>query len=555
MRRRLASLYLRVLHEPTRAAEHARSLLERGDATEETLELASELLDHPSVAPAMAEVLATTYARLGDPKAEAKALAVEIKSSRPPRREVARKRLSEIRFRVFGDNRGALDLIEPLVASDPSTDDVRRLYIEIAESVGNAVRAAETLRRSVRAVKDVAARERVGFDIGSLYLREGEVARARSAFLDVVLQNGSAPETVEAARRLLDMEGLSGDAGVLGAALDVIARHAHESGDREEAASRLLTLHGSRPQRESRVVAAYEALSDSARADEALRWLRAHYEKQNDPLRLAEVLRKLALRSKDRDDARSLAFESLRLRSGSGESEGDRWREFLSAYGPHHAAHVALSEILERNSEWPELARVLEADVLVAPVEERSEILVRLGRVYQSRLGDPIAALSAYRNGLAADFGNPRALSGVEELMAEGPCRLRAADVLEDVYERSGSIDGKVRVFEVRAELVEDEPGRLAVVQKAAAVLGEVSRTDLVERVCLRALERDPPRVTFTRCWTSSHAVGSRRPRGTPGTLRRFRRLGRPSDETRSFTPSRRFGPTILGTWRALSTR
>jgi hypothetical protein len=492
MRRRLVSLYLRVLHEPSRAAEHARGLLEAGDATEETLQLANELLDHPSVAPSIAEVLSTTYARLGNAKAEAKSLAVEIKSSRPPRREAARKRLSELRFRVFGDNRGALDLIEPLVASDPSADEVRCLYIEIAESVGNPVRAAETLRRSVRAIKDVTARERVGFDIGSLYLRDGEVNRARSAFLDVVLQNGSAPETVASARRLLDMEGQSGDAGVLGAALDVMARHAPEASEREEAASRLLTLHATKPQRESRVVAAYEALVDSARADEALRWLRAHYEKQNDASRLAEVLRKLALRSKDADEARSLSFESLKLRAMHGNAEADRWREFLSLYGPHHEAHVALSEILERNSEWTELARVLEADVLVAPAAERSDILARLGNVRLSRLGDAVAALEAFRQCLVDGPTNPVALSGAEELMAAGPLRLQAADVLEPVYLLSGSLEGKVRVLEARAELAEDEATRLAVARTAAIVFGEAGRADFAERVCLRALERDP---------------------------------------------------------------
>jgi len=492
LRRRLASLYLRILHEPGRAAEHARGLLEGGDATDETLQLANELLDHPSVAPTIAEVLSTTYARLGDAKAEAKALAVEIKSSRPPRREAARKRLSELRFRVFGDTRGALDLIEPLVATDPSTDELRRLYMEIAESVGTPVRAAETLRRSFRAIKDVAARERVGFDIGSLYLRDGELGRARSAFLDVVLQNGSAPETVASARRLLDMEGPSGDAGVLGAALDVIARHAPEASEREEAASRLLTLHATKPQRESRVVAAYEALTDSARAEEALRWLRTHYEKQNDAARLAEVLRKLASRSKDVDEGRSLALESLKLRARTGVSDADSWRGFLSIYGPHHEAHVALAEILERDSDWPELARVLEADVLVAPAAERSETLARLGRVRLSRLDDAEAALSSFRQCLAEDSANPRALSGVEELMAAGPLRLQAADVLEGVYEASGFLEGKARVLETRAELVEDEGVRLAVVRRAVVAVGEAGRRDLAERVCLRAIDRDP---------------------------------------------------------------
>ncbi|MGA2448080.1 MAG: tetratricopeptide repeat protein [Polyangiaceae bacterium] len=497
VRRRLANLYLRVLHDPTRAAEHARGLLEHGDVTEETLQLADELLDHPSVAPSIAEVLSATHARLGNAEAEAKSLAIEIKSSRPPRREAAKKRLSELRFRVLGDHRGALDLIEPLVAMDPTADDMRRLYIDIAESIGNPVRAAETLRRSVRALKDLAARERVGFDIGCLYLRDGEISRARTAFLDVLSLNGLGPETVASARRLVDLEGETGDAGVIGAALDVIVRNASEASVREDAASRLLALHQTKHQRDVRVVAAYEALTESARAEEALRWLRPHYEKLGDGPRLAQVLRKLAARARDVDEARTLALESLKLSGAHGGVTADAWRSFLSQYGPHHEAHVALAEILEQSGDWAELVSVLEADLAVARADERSEILARLGSVRRTHLGDCAAALEAFRLCLVGDPTNARALAGVEGLVAAGPLRLQACDVLEPVYELMGSVEGKARVLETRAELLEDETARLAAVRTAVDVLGGGGRKDLAERVCLRAIERDPSSIAL----------------------------------------------------------
>src|SRR6516162_9546605 len=106
--------------------------------------------------------------------------------------------------------------IEALVAREPGEDGLRERYIERARSMGAHARAAEFLARVLKKIKAADARERVGYDIGSIHLQHGELRQARSAFLEVVLVGASGPLALSAARRLLDPELHCGDAQVIG---------------------------------------------------------------------------------------------------------------------------------------------------------------------------------------------------------------------------------------------------------------------------------------------------------------------------------------------------
>jgi len=151
--------------------------------------------------------------------------------------------LARLRYRELGDAASALEIIGPMVTRDASRDDVRQLYIEIAEAAGTAMAAAETLERALKdATMGVDARERIGFDLATLYLQEGELKQAREAFLQVVLFGGGGPPALAAARRLLDLESDPGDPEIAGAALKLIAGAAPDATDRKEAATQLLIL-------------------------------------------------------------------------------------------------------------------------------------------------------------------------------------------------------------------------------------------------------------------------------------------------------------------------
>jgi tetratricopeptide (TPR) repeat protein len=291
---------------------------------------------------------------------------------------------------------GPLDALERLVLQAPGDDELRRRYIELAESLDAQLRAAETLTRALGDTTDSGVRERAGFDVAMLFLREGELPEARRAFRDVVCTGAGGPTSLAAARRLLNLHVESGDLELVAPALELVARDDPDPSVRRESAERILSLHASVPQADSRLMAAYRALVGSSRTDEALGWLRG----------------------------------------------------FHAQRGDKHG----LSEWLEQSELWEPLARVLDLDAELEPREERAPLLARLARIRQDRLGDLDGALVAFGRCLTLDPSNETARVAVEELMGSGERRLAAAHILEPIYREAGFQEGHVRVLEIRAE-------------------------------------------------------------------------------------------------------
>ena len=245
---------------------------------------------------------------------------------------------------------GTLDELEALVTKNPGDDELRKRYVELAESQSCQVRAAETLRGVFEEASRPDVRERVGLDVALLYLGEGELPQARSALLGVVTAGAGGPAALAAARRLLNLQVDPSDPELVGPAREILAKADPDPAQRREAAEGLLALHAKTPQKDARLAVAYRALVgqvDAARTTEALAWLRRFYAK-------------------------------------SGQSTG-------------------LVEWLEHAEHWEELARVIEGDLDLAPAREKSRQLAHLGEIKLVRLGDAPGALAAFSRALAVD--------------------------------------------------------------------------------------------------------------------------------------------------------
>ena len=244
----------------------------------------------------------------------------------------------------------ALDELEALVIANPGDDDLRRRFVELADSLSSQPRAAEVLERVVAEATRPDVRERAGYDLAVLHLGEGELPAARTALLGVVTAGGNGPSSLAAARKLLNLQVDSSEPEIVGAAREILAKADPDPAARRESAEEILALHRSAPQKDTRLAVAYRALvggSNSTRTTEALSWLRRFYVKTGN---------------------------------GAGFFE---WLE--------HAEH------------FEELARVLESDIDLAPAKDKGRLLTRLGEIKLVRLGDPNGALAAFSRALAAD--------------------------------------------------------------------------------------------------------------------------------------------------------
>ncbi len=88
---------------------------------------------------------------------------------------------------VAGVDPEAFEVLERVLAADPSDDEARRRYVEAASALGLELRAAEALKSAIRREKSGEVRERVGLEVAILCLKEGELGLARQAFLDVIV--------------------------------------------------------------------------------------------------------------------------------------------------------------------------------------------------------------------------------------------------------------------------------------------------------------------------------------------------------------------------------
>ena len=493
LRVRLVLLYRDALREPQRAVPHIEGLLRSDPVSEQALEMAENLMESRLLGHRLAPLLADAYARLRRPHDELSVLGRELKLSRPPRLAQVQRRLALLRVDVLDDIEGALELLGPLVASNPGDDEARRRYLEISARAGSSAEAARTLSGALHHTKDEAVRARVGYDLGTLHLALGDTASAQAAFEQVTRAGGREDAVLASARRLVELLGPSGDPKKLSRALQAVADLEPDPLRRHDAARRLAELSEKYKLGTAYAIVAWRALVDSPDGPQALSRLEQLCEGTGDQTMLAEVLELQARRAPDRERARALDLRSAEIKTQVAEPTValQAWRSFVDRYGPSRDVHARMARLLERSGQWEELALVLEADARLAEPQEQAGVWAKLARVRLERLGDGAGALRALRPALALDPAEPTSRAAVERLLRHGPLRLEAGEVLEPIYraEGEGATLRLVELLEARAGLVTDPAAQLGCLAEAAE-LAEAKLDDAARgiEICRRAL-------------------------------------------------------------------
>src|SRR5690606_39944103 len=123
----------------------------------------------------------------------------------------------------------------------------------------------------------------------------------------------------------------------------------------------------------------------------------------------AEVLEFRAERSKDPEEAKTLAYKAAELRS---EHEDDparalaAWRVLLEKHGPARRVFDRMIPLLEKLEDYEALAEALESNAKLQSPEESAPTLAELGRLRMEFLGDARGALEAFQRALRADPQN-----------------------------------------------------------------------------------------------------------------------------------------------------
>ena len=153
--------------------------------------------------------------------------------------------------------------------------------------------------------------------------------------------------------------------------------------------------------------------------------------------------------------------------------------ERILALDPIYVAALdALEKLYEREGRWKDLAALLEKRLSMASDEETLDIKLALGRIYTGRLDEPAKAVSHLEDVLSQRRGDTDARHLVERLLEIPELRLRAARVLEHVYEARDEIRQLVRVLEIRREGAANEAERRELLRRISILRDERLRDD-----------------------------------------------------------------------------
>ncbi|MEP7050115.1 MAG: tetratricopeptide repeat protein [Pseudomonadota bacterium] len=488
LREWLVDLCSSELKDPARVLGHVEGLLATAPDHPMALKSAEALLENRTVSLRAAAALSDAYEKTGRIERAIAMLGVELKQVRGPRRVEVQRRLGILRQDALHDPAGALELLAPVVAGDPGDDDLRRRFVELSLSLNQPEQAARLLARALQTSRVLSVRARVGVDVGHVYLKTGDVKRAQAAFQQVIEAGSDDAAVLEAARHLCELYTEANERKQLIFVLERVVSLEREREPRQAAARRLVRLcdgegEGGDP---ARAIVAWRALIGSPWTDEALRRLELLYADASDDEGLSDVLFVCADRSKDPVEARRLAFQAAELRSARNrdpEAALSAWQKLVDRYGPSREIHERMLPLLEQAQRYAELSAVLEREAELLSGAERVQLLVKLGQLRLSRLGDSQGALQALRSALELDPGDRGARAATEKLLAAGEARLAAADVLEPLLRREEPGIGLVRVLETRAEFSTDVSQSLRALDEATTI-SETSLNDAT-----RALE------------------------------------------------------------------
>jgi tetratricopeptide (TPR) repeat protein len=483
---RIVELYADKLQEPERALPFIEPLLVLVPRHEGALAVAQRLVVVKGLAGRAAAALATAYETAGAIQPMAHYLAIELESTRGPKRAVLLARLGRIKQEHLGDPAFAFDAFEQALVMDPD-DDVRRRYVALAADLRRDADAAKTLTRVLASAKDPALRARTGADLGRVLQRSGDPKRAKGP-LTLVLSQAGAPDdaVLEAAYVLWEILEAERDERTLG---DVLERIAVLEADpeRQRAVNERLAEIATHQNDVPRAIGAYERLLTTNAAPKAREALGPLYEATGDYVKYGSLLEQRGNESPSEPEARALLLRAAQVRASdpsSGAAAIATCGAIEARFGVALDVLGLLIPLLENQRLWSALADALTREAGLLDGAARSRSLSRLGLVRLTHLQDAPGAIDAMTYALAEDATNKSARATLEKLAAAGEHRLAAARALEPLYRQEGARPLLLRVLDLRGALGENADVRLSALREAADLLAGGSAAETA-----RALE------------------------------------------------------------------
>lgn len=232
-----------------------------------------------------------------------------------------------------------------------------------------------------------------------------------------------------------------------------------------------------------------EGDATEVRALDALEALHVQGEQWSE---LIEILRRRVDLAQDGGTRRDLLW---RIAEVTEQKISDR-DEAITAYGvilDERADDLptldALARLYEAAEQHSNLLEMLERRLpLTSAVPERVQLRVRMAALLVGSLRRPDAALDQYREILGEEPGNKVARAGLEDMLDDDSLRLRAAEVLEPIYQMFSDSAALVRINELFATYLADVHDRISRLKNVAELRAQLKEPQAALEALARAV-------------------------------------------------------------------
>ncbi len=371
-----------------------------------------------------------------------------------------------------GDAASAERALQTALESDPASDDVLLLIEQLQRGPGREPDLLRTLRQRAKLQVSEERREELFRQAKSLAEATGDSATAESVLRELLAQDDTNLWALSELCRLREA------AADYAETFNLTVRQAELTA--EAAAARILRRRAAEIARDklddvAKAVQLFEQIFEDEPSDaDSARSLRALYPLASRHQELGRLLERLVDMAESPQARTALRLELASLNRDKFQTL-DAAIEFLRAVldeEPGQAeAVVALSELYEKTERDDELAELLASQITGA--KERGDLAaelrfqVRLGEVFDGRLGDRARAIDTYREVLLRDANHQAALEALARLykaqnepaalaeilsrlldLALGARAVVLALELGETHERLGASDQAVLAFE-----------------------------------------------------------------------------------------------------------
>ena len=166
------------------------------------------------------------------------------------------------------------------------------------------------------------------------------------------------------------------------------------------------------------------------------------------------------------------------------------YREVLSNDPENKRALRSLDRLYVGSQSWEDLADNLGQQLALAETDhERTELLVRLAELRETRLEEPAAAVETYRQVLELDPHSDEAVTALERLSASEEHELQIAQILEPIYRARGDWAEPQRASSTRflpLDLARSSAASAAPISASTSAWDEACRARPTEQVMTR---------------------------------------------------------------------